>query len=98
VQKSAFLRTFLHFFECEFVSVGVDFYFVTVGEFAGQKLGGKRVLQSLLNRPLQRPCTKDGVVAFVHNQLPGVVGEFNPNLARTQTPTEVIELDVDNLS
>ncbi len=88
----------LHLLEPEFMGVSVDFYCVSHGEFAGQKLSRKAILQTLLNCPLQRPCTEDGVIALIHNLLTGTVGEFNPNLALFQTLGEVIELDIDNLS
>ncbi len=80
------------------MGVSVDFYRVTVGKFAGQKLGGKHILQSLLNRPLQRPCAKGRVVTLIHNQLAGTVGEFELNSACLQTLGELIELDSENLS
>ncbi len=79
------------------MGVCVDFYCVTVGEFTGQKLGGQRVFQALLNRSLQRSCTEDGIITFVHNLRAGIIGEFEDYMAVFKTLGEVIELDIDNL-
>ena len=80
----------LYLLKLEFVGVGVDFYRIAFGEFAGQKLGGKLVLQPLLNRPLQRPRTKDRVVPLIHDLLPRIISDFKLYLLTIETLSQVI--------
>lgn len=87
LQTSA--RSF-YFLEGELMTVGVDFYGVAVDEFAGQKLGSQRVLQLLLDRTLDRPCSEDRIIALVHDLFSGTVGKFDLDVADVQTFGKVI--------
>ena len=59
----------VHLLEDEAVLVGVDADGVAVEEFAGEQLQGERVLDLLLDRPLQRPGAVDRVVALLHDPV-----------------------------
>jgi len=88
----------LYFLESEFVSIGVDFDYIAVGKFSGQKFGGQRILQPLLDGSFERSCPEVRIITFVHDLIAGIIREFNLYAATTKTLSKITQLNVHDFS
>src|SRR5690606_40259751 len=65
-------------------------------ELCAQDPLGQRILDLLLDRPLQRPRTIDRVVARLRQPIERRVLELEANIPVRETAAQVLELDVDD--
>ena len=89
---------FLGLCEGEGVVVGVDGDGVALGEVAGKEAFGEGVFESLLDGAFEGAGAEGGVVAFVHEQVLGTVGDADGEVVVGESFGDVTELDVDDLT
>src|SRR5688572_21054799 len=81
--------------EVELFAIGREIHFdlVALRELGEEDLLRERILDELLDRPLQRPCTEFLIIAVLHQELGGGLSQLERELLVTQALLNILEED-----